>query len=82
LLNKGDKHPSPRRSCFRKEDQLIAHDTHVYGEVDSKTGMKKGFKEVRRDVEEAKSRPEDAKNVRFHAGKLPAAYRAALQDVR
>jgi hypothetical protein len=26
--------------------------------------------------------PEDAMNVRFHADKLPAAYRAALQDVR
>jgi hypothetical protein len=26
--------------------------------------------------------PADAKNVRFHAGKLPAGYRTALQDVR
>jgi hypothetical protein len=26
--------------------------------------------------------PDGAKNVQFHAGKLPAAYRAALQDVR
>jgi hypothetical protein len=36
----------------------MAQDTHIYGEVKSKTGMKKIFTEIRRDVEEAKSRPE------------------------
>jgi hypothetical protein len=35
----------------------MAHDTHVYGEVDSKTGLKKVFREIRRDVAEARSRP-------------------------
>jgi hypothetical protein len=35
----------------------MAHDTHVYGEVDSKTGLKKVFQEIRRDIAEAGSRP-------------------------
>ncbi len=35
----------------------MAHDTHIYGEVNSKTGMKKVFTEIRHDVESAKSRP-------------------------
>lgn len=34
----------------------MAHDTHVYGEVNSKTGLKKIFTEIRQDVEKAKSR--------------------------
>src|SRR5256885_13914229 len=35
----------------------MAHDTHIYGEVTSKTSLKKIFHEMRRDVEEARSRP-------------------------
>jgi hypothetical protein len=34
----------------------MAQDTHIYGEVKSKTGLKKIFTEIRRDVEQAKSR--------------------------
>ncbi len=36
----------------------MPHDTHVYGEVDSKTGLKRVFTEIRQDVEKAKSRPD------------------------
>jgi len=36
----------------------MAHDTHIYGEVNSKTGLKKIFMEIRQDVEKAKSRPD------------------------
>src|SRR5260221_1284265 len=32
-------------------------DRHIYGEVNSKTGMKRVFTDIRRDVEGAKSRP-------------------------
>jgi hypothetical protein len=35
----------------------MAENRHVYGEVKSKTSMKKVFMAVRRDVENAKSRP-------------------------
>ena len=35
----------------------MAHDTHIYGAVTSKTSLKKIFHEIRRDVDEAKSRP-------------------------
>src|SRR5438132_2976476 len=35
----------------------MAADRHVYGEVNSKTGMKRVFTDIRRDVESAKSRP-------------------------
>jgi hypothetical protein len=35
----------------------MAQDTHIYGEVHSKTGLKKIFSEIRQDVEKAKSRP-------------------------
>ena len=35
----------------------MAHDTHIYGEVTSKTSLKKVLQEIRHDVEEAKSRP-------------------------
>ena len=35
----------------------MAEDRHIYGEVDSKTGMKRVFTDIRRDVEGAKSRP-------------------------
>ena len=33
-------------------------DTHIYGEVNSKTGMKRVFGEIRRDVMNARSRPD------------------------
>src|SRR5437899_12725264 len=36
----------------------MAHDTHIYGEVTSKTSLKKIFLEIRHDIEEAKSRPD------------------------
>jgi hypothetical protein len=36
----------------------MAQDTHIYGEVRSKTGLKKIFTEIRHDVERAKSRPD------------------------
>ena len=36
----------------------MAHDTHIYDEVNSKTGLKRIFLEIRHDVKEAKSRPE------------------------
>src|SRR5919108_5253681 len=36
----------------------MAHDTHIYGEVNSKTGLKNIFMEIRQDVEKAKSRPD------------------------
>jgi hypothetical protein len=35
----------------------MAHDTHIYGEVTSKTDLKKIFLEIRHNVEEVKSRP-------------------------
>jgi hypothetical protein len=35
----------------------MAEDRHIYGKVDSKTGMKRVFTDIRRDVEGAKSRP-------------------------
>ncbi len=35
----------------------MATDRHVYGQINSKTGMKKVFSEIRRDVDNAKSRP-------------------------
>ena len=34
----------------------MAHDTHIYGEVNSQTDLKKVFSEIRGDVEKAKSR--------------------------
>lgn len=36
----------------------MAQDTHIYGEVNSKTGLKKIFTEIREDVDKAKSRPD------------------------
>jgi hypothetical protein len=36
----------------------MAHDRHIYGEVNSKTGMKKVFTTIRRQVEDARSRPD------------------------
>jgi hypothetical protein len=35
----------------------MAKDRHIYGEVKSKTGMKRVFADIRRDVENAGSRP-------------------------
>jgi hypothetical protein len=35
----------------------MASDRHIYGEVNSKTGMKRVFTDIRRDIESAKSRP-------------------------
>ena len=35
----------------------MSEDRHIYGEVNSKTGMKRIFTEIRRDVASAKSRP-------------------------
>jgi hypothetical protein len=35
----------------------MATDRHVYGEINSKTGMKKVFIAIRSDVKQAKSRP-------------------------
>jgi hypothetical protein len=34
----------------------MVRDKHIYGEVNSKTGMKKVFSAIRKDVENAKSR--------------------------
>src|SRR5688572_27675370 len=34
----------------------MARDTHVYGEVDNKTDLRKVFSEIREDVEHARSR--------------------------
>ncbi len=36
----------------------MAQGTHVYGEVKSRTGLKKIFAEIRQDVDKAKSRPD------------------------
>jgi hypothetical protein len=35
----------------------MAVDRHIYGEVNSKTGMKRVFTDIRRDIADAKSRP-------------------------
>jgi len=35
----------------------MAADRHIYGEVNSKTGMKRVFTDIRRDVTSARSRP-------------------------
>ena len=35
-----------------------AYDTHIYGEVNNKTDLKKIFQKIRQDVEEAESRPD------------------------
>ena len=36
----------------------MVQDTHIYGQVKSKTGLKKIFTEIRQDVETAQSRPD------------------------
>ena len=35
----------------------MARDTHIYGKVENKTDLKEVFQAIRRDVDEAKSRP-------------------------
>lgn len=35
----------------------MAHDRHIYGKIDSETGMRQVFIDIRHDVENAKSRP-------------------------
>jgi len=35
----------------------MATDRHIYGEIRNKTGMRKVFSEIRKDVAQAKSRP-------------------------
>ena len=35
----------------------MAHDTHVYGEIDSRTGLKRVFRDIRRDIGGDKARP-------------------------
>jgi hypothetical protein len=35
----------------------MTQDRHIYGEVNSKTGMRRVFTDIRRDVASAKSRP-------------------------
>jgi hypothetical protein len=35
----------------------MAQDRHIYGEVDSKTDLERIFREIRKDVDDAKSRP-------------------------
>ena len=35
----------------------MAEDRHIYGEVNNKTGMKRVFTDIRRDIDDAKSRP-------------------------
>ena len=35
----------------------MATDRHIYGEVHSKTGMKRIFTDIRHDIDHAKSRP-------------------------
>src|SRR5262245_165753 len=40
-----------------REGWVMTEDRHIYGEVNSKTGLKKVFAAIRRDVEQADSRP-------------------------
>jgi hypothetical protein len=40
-----------------KREVEMAKDRHIYGEINSKTGMKNVFQEIRRDVDHAGSRP-------------------------
>lgn len=35
----------------------MAHDRHIYGKIDSETGMRQVFIDIRHDVENATSRP-------------------------
>src|SRR5438105_4343960 len=52
--------PFARRCCCARDEwrtAAMAHDTHVYGEVNSRTGMQKVFREIRHDVAQALSWP-------------------------
>src|SRR6266404_4259215 len=46
------------RAHDRRRTTAMAHDTHVYGEVNSQTGLKRVFQDIRHDIDEAKSRPD------------------------
>jgi hypothetical protein len=35
----------------------MSHDPHIYGEVNSQTGLKQVFREIRQDIDGANSRP-------------------------
>ena len=39
-------------------EDSMAEDRHVYGEVNNKTGMKRVFADIRRDVDAARTRPD------------------------
>src|SRR5947208_14087116 len=45
------------RAHDKRRTTAMAHDTHVYGEVNSQTGLKRVFQDIRHDIDEAKSRP-------------------------
>jgi hypothetical protein len=36
----------------------MAHDSHLYGEVNSRTGLKRVFREIRQEIDHARSRPD------------------------
>jgi hypothetical protein len=38
-------------------NRIMSHDRHIYGKIDSETGMRQVHAELRRDVETAGSRP-------------------------
>jgi len=40
-----------------KGEDTMTEDRHIYGEVNSKTGLRRVFKDIRRDVDNASSRP-------------------------
>src|SRR5262249_26068810 len=44
-------------SRLRERRTLMAEDRHIYGAVNSKTGLKRIFLDIRHDVEKAGSRP-------------------------
>jgi hypothetical protein len=41
----------------RRKEAFMAHDPHIYGEVNSETGLRRVFREIRHDVDGAKARP-------------------------
>src|SRR6266513_6204718 len=48
----------PANNDSSKEKWSMPHNTHVYGEVNSQTDLKKIFTEIRQDIDKAKSRPD------------------------
>jgi hypothetical protein len=36
----------------------MSQDRHIYGEINSRTGMKRVFQEIRREVDRARARPD------------------------